>query len=251
MQYNQEFARIYNKHWIGFATQVAPYIRAFYENTPVGQTNRSALDVCCGTGQLAMYLLENGYDVTGLDFSPAMLDYAMENTQTYIEQDCARFVEGDAANFTLDGRFGLIVSTFDALNHLPDMAALQGCFRSVYTVLVDDGWFIFDLNTRRGLQRWAGMSVQNADDLVIITRGVLMEEQNRAYTQISGFLRLDNGLYERFEQTAFNTMFDMDVVHAALLETGFRSASFARINDLATPLESPEQEPHVFIIAQK
>jgi SAM-dependent methyltransferase len=251
MQYNPGFAHIYNLRWGGFANRVAPCIREFYESTPLGLVNKSMLDVCCGTGQLALHFLENGYDVTGLDFSPAMLRHAVENAKAYVEQGRACFVEGDAANFTLDGQFGLVVSTFDALNHLPGLAALQGCFRSVFPVLERSGHFIFDLNTRHGLQRWSDASVQMTDDVAIFTRGVLVEEQKRFYTQISGFLRTEGGLYERFDQTAFNTIFDMDTVHAALLEVGFRSAYCARSDDLATPLDDPETESRVFFVVEK
>jgi len=35
-----------------------------------------ALDVCCGTGDIALALAQRGADVTGLDFSPAMLEMA-------------------------------------------------------------------------------------------------------------------------------------------------------------------------------
>ncbi len=251
MQYNSEFAHVYDLHWGGFSKQLAPRIRAFYESTPLGQVNKSVLDVCCGAGHLAFYLLEHGYDVTGLDFSPAMLRYAIEKNQAYIDQGRARFIEGDASDFTLDGQFGLVISTFDALNHLPDIVALQGCFRSVSAVLLEGGCFIFDLNTRYGLQRWLGASMQMADDLVLFTRGVVVDDLSRAYTQMSGFLRTESGLYERFDQTAFNTMFAMDAVHAALLEAGFHSAHCARSDDLATPLDAPESEPRVFFVAAK
>lgn len=251
MQYNSGFATVYDLHWGGFANRLAPRIRAFYESTSVGQTNMAVLDVCCGTGQLALHFLENGYEVTGLDFSPAMLAYAIEKAQPYIDKGCARFVEGDATDFTLEGQFGLATSTFDALNHLPDMAALQGCFHSVAAVLVDQGRFIFDLNTRYGLERWLGASMQMADDLVLFTRGVMVAELNRTYTQISGFLRTESGLYDRFDQTAFNTIFEMGAVQAALSEAGFRSSFCARSDDLATPVDDPEAEPRVFFVAER
>lgn len=249
--YNEGFARIYNLRWRDFAQRVAPHIREFYEGQATGQVDKSLLDLCCGTGQLALHFLENGYTVIGLDLSPAMLQYARENARAHIEEGRARFVEGDAADFSLDDRFGLVVSTFDALNHLPDMAALCGCFRSVHAVLADGGRFIFDLNTRRGLRRWGGVSVQESEDLTIITRGLVLDDQNRAYTQISGFLRLDSGLYERFEQTAYNTIFDLDEVHAALLDAGFHGAYFARERDLTTPIDAPEDESRVYSVAQK
>jgi ubiquinone/menaquinone biosynthesis C-methylase UbiE len=152
--YNASFARVYNLRWAQFANNVAPRLRAFYESTPLGQQNHTLLDICCGTGQLAVNFLDNGYQVTGLDLSEAMLDYARGNASAFIVAGRARFVHSDASNFAMDERFGLAVSTYDALNHLPDFEALKGCFRSVYPLLLDGGWFIFDLNTELSLRHW-------------------------------------------------------------------------------------------------
>ena len=65
--YDAKFARVYNEKWIHFALGMAPGIRTFYESTPIGQSNRDLLDVCCGTGQLALHFLEHGYRVVGVD----------------------------------------------------------------------------------------------------------------------------------------------------------------------------------------
>ena len=130
--YNNGFARVYNTRWAHFANTVAQRIRNFYEQKRTGETPTSVLDICCGTGQLALHFLEHGYMVVGLDISPAMLQYARENCQTYIDKGQGQFVTGDAADFDLDMSFGLAVSTYDALNHLPDKLALTGCFRSEY-----------------------------------------------------------------------------------------------------------------------
>ena len=249
--YGDDFAAIYNMRWTHFARQVAPRILVFYEDALPAQAHHRVLDLACGTGQLAVYFLEHGYDVVGLDLSSAMLDHARAHAQAYIEAGRARFMEADAADFTLDGRFGLVISTFDALNHLPDFTALESCFRSVHAVLVPDGWFIFDLNTRLGLRRWAGITVQEEEDLVLITRGVVVEEEGRAFTQISGFLRQEDGRYKRFGQVAYNTIFDLADVADALREIGFRQVHFAVQNALGTPLEDPEAYGRVFVVARR
>jgi len=250
--YGKAFARVYNERWIGFAQRVAPEIGAFYESTPIGEGRRSLLDVCCGTGQLAVHFLEHGYEVVGIDLSEHMLLYARENAAQYIQSGQAQFIQADAAQFHLNGRFGLVVSTFDALNHLPDEKALHSCFQSVYSVLDPNGFFIFDLNTRAGLlSHWNGVSVQDTEEIVIITRGIYDGQSSKAWTKISGFMRTESGLYERFEQTAYNTAFDLQRVKAALLETGWHSVHFARIEDLGTPIADPEKESRVFTVAQK
>ena len=105
----------------------------------LGQTNRRLLDVCCGTGQLAVHFLDRGYRVTGLDLSDEMLTYARQNAASYVESGRARFLAGDAADFALSEQFGLAVSTFDALNHLPDKTRLRACFECVNRTLAPGG----------------------------------------------------------------------------------------------------------------
>lgn len=49
--YSEIFARINNAKLGGFATHAAPFIRNFFESTPLGQDiNKPILDLCCGTG---------------------------------------------------------------------------------------------------------------------------------------------------------------------------------------------------------
>lgn len=249
--YGEDFARIYNMRWTHFAQNLAPRILAFYEAHQPAQAGTHVLDLACGTGQLAALFLDHGYEVVGLDLSPAMLEHARANNQVAVAAGRARFVEGDAADFELDERFGLVVSTFDALNHLPDFDDLEGCFASTAEVLAPGGWFIFDLNTRHGLQRWGGISVQDEEDLVLITRGVVVEEEGRAYTQISGFLRADDGRWDRFQEVAYNTIFALNEVAEALEDYGFAAVSFAAPRDLETPQGAPETHGRVVVLAQK
>jgi SAM-dependent methyltransferase len=249
--YHPGFARVYNLRWTNFAQQAAPRIRAFYESTPLGHENHTLLDLCCGTGNLILHFLDNGYQGTGLDLSEAMLGYARENAAAYIITGQARFVQGDAANFSLDEQVGLVVSTYDALNHLPDIGALRGCFQSVIAHLLPGGTFLFDLNTRLGLSRWTGVIVEDTPDLMLINRSIFDEQAGRALVHISGFFPVENGLYERFEETAYNTIFNLQEVEVALREAGFVSVRFARLLDLGTPVPDPELEPRIFIVAEK
>jgi SAM-dependent methyltransferase len=249
--YGKGFARIYNQRWNNFAQQVAPRLRGYYETTPLGQDNRTLLDVCCGTGQLALHFLDNGYSVTGIDLSADMLEYARANTAPYVVSGQANFVQADAASFQVPVPFGLAVSTFDALNHLPNLEALRGCFASVYAALLADGTFIFDLNTRAGLARWSSVMVDDSPEMMVVNRGLVDYAANRAYMHISGFVRVSENLYERFEETAYNTIFELSDVHEALLACGFRSVRFCRLQDLNIAVTEPENESRIYIVSEK
>ncbi len=249
--YGRAFAYVYNKRWTGFAHRVGPLIAEFYANTDVGEVNRAVLDLCCGTGQLALHFLERGYRVTGLDLSEHMLQYARENASAYVESGQAEFVRADAADFSLDQQFGLVASTFDALNHLLGQEALQACFRSVFAVLVEGGYFIFDLNTRAGLKRWVNINVDDGEEAMIVTRGIFDDHANQAYTRVSGFIRAANGQYDRFEETVYNTVFEMAWVRNTLLRIGWREVHFAQYEALTIPIAEPEREGRVFFVAHK
>ena len=75
-----------------------------------------ALDVCCGQGVVAAGLAAAGAAVTGLDFSPAMLDVARARVSG------ATFIEGDAADLPFDDdAFDAAAMGFGIL-HIPDSA---------------------------------------------------------------------------------------------------------------------------------
>ena len=249
--YGPAFARVYNRLWAGFAAQHAPLIREYYAGTAIGRINRDLLDVCCGTGQLARHFLEHGYRVTGVDLSEPMLALARENCREYTADGRARFVQADASQFAVGGPFGLAVSTFDALNHLSDFESLAGCFKSVRAALAQGGWFIFDLNTRLGLRRWNTIHVDDTEELMLVNRGVYDGRSDRAYTILTGFTRNADGAYDRFEEAAYNTVFDLGQVRGELLATGWRAVHFARAQALASPLDDPESEGRVFVVAHK
>lgn len=247
--YGQGFARFYNLRCSGFANEVGPRIIDFYKSTTISLSNTKILDLCCGAGHLSVILLQHGYQVTGLDLSESMLKYAKINAQAYIHSDKANFVHGNATRFELGERFGLVISTYDALNHLEDEEALKACFERVYQVSA--GYFIFDLNTRKGLQHWNSIQVDESEDMTIIVHKTFYPELGKAQAKFSCFLRTTDGLYERFEESVFNTLFVMDKVKNALLETGWREVYFARISNLSEPITEPEQEGRVFIVARK
>lgn len=254
--YGSSFARVYNKKWLAFAQRTAPWIRFFYETTPAGQQSRALLDVCCGAGHLAAYFLANGYTVTGIDLSEHMLRYARENNAAFAATGQARFIQADAAHFTIDGSYGLVTSTFDALNHLPDQAALRSCFACVYPVLLPGGWFIFDLNTRTALLRWNNITIDDDPECMIVNRGLYDEQSDKAWMHISGFIHTEDRadstpLYERFQETVYNIIFDLAWVQNTLREIGFSTVYAALVGDLHTPLEDPEKENRAFIVAQK
>lgn len=248
--YGKTFAYVYNKKWSEFIEKIGPFILDFYSNKPISKKNKKILDLCCGTGQLASLFLEKGHYVTGIDLSGNMLYHAEENNKKYIKQSKAEFIQDNAANFTLKEKYGLVVSTYDSLNHLEDEKSLKNCFDSAYKVLVKDGYFIFDLNTYSGLQKWKKAHFIKDDEMMIKIKGGFNKLENKAYTHISGFVRQKDGTSEWFTEVIFNTCFKMETVKELLNKAKFKEIYFAKADDLSKPIENPEKENRVFIIAK-
>jgi SAM-dependent methyltransferase len=104
--------------------------------TPV----RSVLDLCCGTGLMAAELVALGYQVIGVDSSPAMLARARKllGSEAVVQQVLP--------DLTIEGTFDAAVCTFDGFNYLT-LAELQASFVAVARLLRPRGWLGFDLHT--------------------------------------------------------------------------------------------------------
>jgi SAM-dependent methyltransferase len=139
------FAWLYNQEWTFFAEHVFPlYKHLAGESLPQGG---QVLDLCCGTGQLAKILTENGYKVTGLDISAGQLRYARKNAPE------ARFIKADARSFSLKQKFNAVFCTFDALNHILEINDLVNVFKSVSACLAEGGIFVFDMITKKEFEK--------------------------------------------------------------------------------------------------
>jgi demethylmenaquinone methyltransferase/2-methoxy-6-polyprenyl-1,4-benzoquinol methylase len=84
----------------------------------------TALDVCCGTGDIAFRLAEAGARVTGLDFSPAMLAVAARRAcPPRPGWTAPLFLQGDAMNTGLPSAAFDIVTVGYGLRNLADWQA--------------------------------------------------------------------------------------------------------------------------------
>lgn len=74
----------------------------------------TVLDLCCGQGNVSEALIRRGCNVTGIDFSPAMLTFARGRAPSAI------FIEGDAQKLPFDdAQFDVVVSNL-GICHVPD-----------------------------------------------------------------------------------------------------------------------------------
>jgi SAM-dependent methyltransferase len=78
------------------------------------------LELACGTGRVLLPLARQGYEVTGVDVSPAMLAIARRQVAATGLDDRVTLVEQDMRHLDLGRRFKLAFVAVNSFMHLPD-----------------------------------------------------------------------------------------------------------------------------------
>jgi SAM-dependent methyltransferase len=107
------------------------------------QVGGPILELCCGTGRIAIPLARTGMSVTGLDTSETMLERGREKASS--EGVRVEWIVGDATSFQLGRRFRLILAPANALQLLGVGNPLDSFFESVLSHLEDAGILILDV----------------------------------------------------------------------------------------------------------
>ncbi len=103
-------AQSYARAFAQAADMVVPHLVEAVEARP----GVKALDLCCGHGNVTSGLVKVGAKVTGLDFSPVMLDMARAAVPE------AQFVEGDAMALDFDDASFDAVTIGFGMPHVPE-----------------------------------------------------------------------------------------------------------------------------------
>lgn len=106
---------------------------------------RALLDLGCGTGGHDFFLAAQGYAVTGVDRSAAMLAEANKQLASWHGPGVApQFLAGDITTLQLAQQFPLVLSLFHVLSYQVSDTALTAAIATAAAHLEAGGLFIFD-----------------------------------------------------------------------------------------------------------
>jgi SAM-dependent methyltransferase len=116
---------------------------------------KNLLDLGCGTGGHAHYFATQGFNVTGVDLSAAMIDRALEKKRAAPSEvsSLMAFRRGDIRNCRLEGQFDAVVSLFHVLSYQTSNSDQDAAFATARAHLRRNGVFVFDF--------WHGPAVLN------------------------------------------------------------------------------------------
>jgi SAM-dependent methyltransferase len=210
------FAWLYANYWGADFHSAIPALldRALLSHLRPGAC---ILDLCCGDGRLAAFLQKKGFDVTGLDGSEQMLSFARQRCPK------VRFLLADARDFKLPPTFDAVVSTYDSLNHVMNVADLTRVFRCVWACLKTPGVFLFDLNGEEAYQEvWPKSTVAVDDRVVGVAEGFYSPASRLARCDVT-LLRLERGQWKRSDFQLKQRFHPQETVFAALRKVGFQA----------------------------
>ena len=108
-----------------------------------GVTTGAVLDLCCGPGRHSIPLRKIGFDVTGVDLQPFLL----EKTRDYANREnvTIEYVEEDMRTYKRVQSFDLIVNMFSSFGYFSDSGEDFRVLENAYYSLRNGGRILLDL----------------------------------------------------------------------------------------------------------
>jgi SAM-dependent methyltransferase len=215
--YGSDLARVHDEGFGGFADGAAPGILSILRRH--GIRRGLVIDLGCGSGRWARALGMAGYDVLGIDASPAMLALARRKAPR------AAFRRGSLHSARLP-RCAAVTAIGEAVAYGtgPSAPGLLALFRRVHSALRPGGVLVFDLRTpstvRAGGTRTA-FTLAGAW-AVLVQREV---RGRRLVRRITTFRRVGNR-YRRSDEVHRVRLYGAGEVLRLLRRAGFRARAF-------------------------
>lgn len=205
------------------------------------------LDLGCGTGKMTLELATRGYDMTGIDCSPEMLDIA-RNLAEEAGHDILWLCQ-DMREFELYGTVDAAVCCLDCLNHLIDYEDLKQCLALVRNYLIPDGIFIFDVNGRFKFENVYADRAYTMEEEggVCIWQNYYDAESRLCDFYITLFKEVKDGRYERYDDEQTERMYTLEEIKSALADTGMEFLGAYSDFDFN---EASDESERIYIVAK-
>jgi SAM-dependent methyltransferase len=178
-----------------------------------GVSSGSVLDLCCGPGRHSAEFAQRGFQVTGVDRTPYLLDRARAHAQDSVE-----FVCRDMREFRRPAAFDLAVNIFTSFGYFDQAGDDLLVLRNVRESLRPGGVFVMEL---LGKEYLAAHYVQSrcldfADGAMLVQRARVANEWTRVFCEWT-LIRSNQARTYKFDHTIYSGRELKDL----LLQAGF------------------------------
>jgi SAM-dependent methyltransferase len=212
--YQPDLSYIHDVGFTRFAVRSAPAILRLLKKT---RKHAAVVELGCGSGVLARRMTDAGYQVFGIDVSPAMIEIARKKAPR------ARLQSGSFWSVPLPSCDAVIAIgevfnyEFDRKNRPRELYRL---FRRVHEALSPGGIFIFDLaGPGRATRDKPSRSFKTGDDWAVLVESE--ETRSKLKRKITAFRRVGPH-YRRSEEMHVLRLYPPSEIAAQLRQIGFR-----------------------------
>ena len=211
-----------------------------------GVRPRTAVDLACGTGSVAILLAKQGLRVVAVDMAEDMLTVAMEKAMDL--PNPPTFVCQPLQELKLPRAVDLAVCALDSLDYITEPADCREAIRRVYKSLNPGGVFIFDVNTPEKLRAMDGQVFLDEDeDVYCVWRGEFDEETNICSYGMDLFQRRGD-VWERSFEEHREYAYSREQLEGYLKDAGFTHIEVYADRAFAAPGEG---EQRIYFKARK
>ncbi len=187
-----------------------------------GWLGRRILELGCGIGRTACWFSMNGFRITAIDQSPAMLTQARQRAEG--QGLIVEWQEADIRQVPFDSGYDLVLA-LDTFNELSSIRDLETVFQKANAALQMEKLLVFDLMTFWGLAELWG----NADRVLYDDRGgllLLVRSQYSYETMVNTrhyiVYQQVEGAWQRADEVQVVRGFALQAVGALLQRCGFK-----------------------------
>jgi ubiquinone/menaquinone biosynthesis C-methylase UbiE len=210
--YDDMMANVNYRRWVTYVTELFRH----YDAKP-----RRILDLACGTGSVAVPLAQMGYEVTGLDRAQEMMDVGEAKAKRANVR--VEWVQGDMRSFRFDTLFDAVLCLYDSINYALNLDEFRQVCECVWRALQPDGLFIFDVTTERNIVEHFHLQTyaENEPNYSYVWKNVYSRYDKICRTELTFFLRAEDGRYERHIETHLQKIFEVGEMRRVLETVGF------------------------------
>lgn len=244
------FSEFYsNGPYLNYSNKVASYFHEVLDDFEI--KGKKVLDVACGEGNFLRNIYNQGYNCTGIDLSKEMIKIALNKNLDH-KMNIDYFVN-DMRNFNLHSKFDIITCWFDSLNYILKTDELSSVFKNIYNSLINNGCFIFDMNTIYGLSViWTDNNMliqQNNEKFFESHETSYNYENNTAELIITMFKIHKNNVWKKYVEKHVERAYRIDIIYNLLKINGFKEIYY--FSSLYPIVEFANDSPRVYFICKK